>query len=959
MAQITDPKIIAQLKKDLAEINRIYNKIGEKPLNLDFTNVNVDDIKLVRDYLSEAKTFVGDLDEGFSGMAESVRNIVGEWKKGFASPTQEATKSFGKLKSLAEKLSDDFKGVAELRGKEVKQINQQVKIEVERLKVLRAQLKNKKGLSDEEKIILANLESEYQVQQEILKGSEKRYQEEKKINKAMGLTGVAVKGIAGALEHIGIHAEFFEGVEDKMRKAAESGSKFKTAMAGARGVLSGIGEALADPVVQFTLVSKTVKGLVHLSSEFTKEVAKTGKMFGIAGHEAEHAYHTIEKASSMYYFPEELIEGQQKYNDALGMNLKFNQENAEVMQDLTERLGYSSEAAGNLVRISTALGKNFKTVDKNVTTTVNSFNKQNKTGVSLRKVMETIADASASTRFNIKGGEKGLAQAASIAAKYGKSMNEVADSAKSLLNFEDSISNELEAELFLGKDLNLERMRSAALTGDTKTQLEEQEKLVRKNFKNLKGNVLAQEAFAKSIGMSVEDVAKMAEQQDLMAKMSPKQLQQQQASQKAQAETAKKAEAMDRSLKAAAMEMKKALLPLVQAITPMFIQIAEAIGSVGKHLQGGTGKALLAVVGGIAAVKGVQKISSMFGGGGGGFMGLGGGDGKPGTGKQSLLSKVFGGGGKIGSNESNPMYVYVVNQGEGGGGGGSVMDSIGDVLGSRNTKGLNIFKKLSSAVGGKGTKVGRMTRNLAAMMGKRSSMGQQMMRSSKVGQSISNMAGKSNIMSKIAPHASKAGGFLGKAGKFLGKAAAPLTSVAMTGKGLYDFASDKRLRKTGAGGFMESLGGTGMHILDTLTFGATKALGNSVGWSIPGMSTDDVASARAIFHDSGRDPDDSRFPMSTDNKQLIHDILKNPKAYPSDIVSQAKGVNIKELAKGGIVSRATNAIVGEAGPEAVVPLNKFYDKIDELITVIKQGGNVYLDGTKVGTAMAVSSYKLQ
>jgi len=681
-------------------------------------------------------------------------------------------------------------------------------------------------------------------------------------------------------------------------------------------------------------------------------------MFGIAGHEAEHAYHTIEKASSMYYFPEELIEGQQKYNDALGMNLKFNQENAEVMQDLTERLGYSSEAAGNLVRISTALGKNFKTVDKNVTTTVNSFNKQNKTGVSLRKVMETIADASASTRFNIKGGEKGLAQAASIAAKYGKSMNEVADSAKSLLNFEDSISNELEAELFLGKDLNLERMRSAALTGDTKTQLEEQEKLVRKNFKNLKGNVLAQEAFAKSIGMSVEDVAKMAEQQDIMSKMSPKQLQQQQATQAEQAKMAKDAETFDRALQSAAIEMKKALLPIVQALTPMFHSIAESIGSVGKMLQGPGGKVLLKTIAGIGGIYAAGKIGSkikdLFSGGGSPM----GGDGAPG-GKQSLLSKVFGGGGKIGSSESNPMYVYVVNQGEGGGGGGSVMDNIGDVLGSRNSKGLNIFKKLSNVVGGKNTKVGRMTRNVAAMMGKRSSIGQQMMRSSKVGQSISNMAGKSNIISKIAPHAGKAASFAGKAAKFASKAAAPITSLAMTGKGLYDFASDERLRKTGAGGFMESLGGTGMHILDTLTFGATKALGNSVGWSIPGMTTDDVASARAIFHDSGRDPDDSRFPMSTDNKQLIHDILKNPKAYPSDIVSQAKGVNIKELAKGGIVSRATNAIVGEAGPEAVVPLNKFYDKIDELITVIKQGGNVYLDGTKVGTAMAVSSYKLQ
>ena len=66
-----------------------------------------------------------------------------------------------------------------------------------------------------------------------------------------------------------------------------------------------------------------------------------------------------------------------------------------------------------------------------------------------------------------------------------------------------------------------------------------------------------------------------------------------------------------------------------------------------------------------------------------------------------------------------------------------------------------------------------------------------------------------------------------------------------------------------------------------------------------------------------------------------------------------------ELASGGIVSRRTRAIVGEAGPEAVIPLKEFYSKLDELISVVKMGGNVYLDGNKVGTAMNVVSHKTQ
>jgi hypothetical protein len=67
----------------------------------------------------------------------------------------------------------------------------------------------------------------------------------------------------------------------------------------------------------------------------------------------------------------------------------------------------------------------------------------------------------------------------------------------------------------------------------------------------------------------------------------------------------------------------------------------------------------------------------------------------------------------------------------------------------------------------------------------------------------------------------------------------------------------------------------------------------------------------------------------------------------------------KAMAAGGIVTGPTNALVGEAGAEAVVPLKEFYAKIDELISAVRQGGNVYLDGTMVSTKlqspMAVST----
>ena len=52
-------------------------------------------------------------------------------------------------------------------------------------------------------------------------------------------------------------------------------------------------------------------------------------------------------------------------------------------------------------------------------------------------------------------------------------LEDVASAGKSLLNFEQSIEAELQAELLTGRQLNLERARLAALTGDYVTLTEE------------------------------------------------------------------------------------------------------------------------------------------------------------------------------------------------------------------------------------------------------------------------------------------------------------------------------------------------------------------------------------------------------------------------------------------------------------------------------------------------------
>ena len=69
------------------------------------------------------------------------------------------------------------------------------------------------------------------------------------------------------------------------------------------------------------------------------------------------------------------------------------------------------------------------------------------------------------------------------------------------------------------------------------------------------------------------------------------------------------------------------------------------------------------------------------------------------------------------------------------------------------------------------------------------------------------------------------------------------------------------------------------------------------------------------------------------------------------------------MATGGIVTGPTRALVGEAGPEAVIPLNQLMNEFKEmkqiLTAILHKEGTITLNGTKMGTAMAVGSYKVQ
>ena len=206
-------------------------------------------------------------------------------------------------------------------------------------------------------------------------------------------------------------------------------------------------------------------------------------------------------------------------NDGLGMSLVQTRENVLSFGKLTKKFGVAAGDASKLQIISAKTGNNYKDFVDSIAVGTERFNANNKVAISSKVIYEGIANASDSVLANIGKNKNALIQAATQARMLGLEMDDIASAAESTLDFESSLAKEMEAELMLGKELNLDKLRAAAANGDVASQAAEINRLVSENKDSIGDNVLAQDAFAKSIGLTRDQYIKARDSGDALKTM--------------------------------------------------------------------------------------------------------------------------------------------------------------------------------------------------------------------------------------------------------------------------------------------------------------------------------------------------------------------------------------------------------------------------------------------------------
>lgn len=213
---------------------------------------------------------------------------------------------------------------------------------------------------------------------------------------------------------------------------------------------------------------------------------------------------------------ERLIVGNAELSEQLGFNSKFTEDLNIQFVKLTKRIGLSVEAAGGLAKLSIATGKTLEESKNTVLGVNQTFSSQYGIQLDQKEVLEEIGKISGQTLVMFKASPKALAEAVAQSKLLGTNLELVRKQAEYLLNFESSIESELQAELLSGRQLNLERARSAALYGDLTTVVKElnSQNIDFNKFSNM--NVIAQNKISEALGLSSDELSDQLLKQQYM-----------------------------------------------------------------------------------------------------------------------------------------------------------------------------------------------------------------------------------------------------------------------------------------------------------------------------------------------------------------------------------------------------------------------------------------------------------
>ena len=423
------------------------------------------------------------------------------------------------LRSISSNIGDIFKSSLREVNSATKSFGKDVQNQLSEMArstniLVENQVKMKRGalsVKDVSKQIL-----DYEIKREVL---------HKKINNLMNDQEELAYRLAGDLENLNEENEaYLNGLKEQEKVLKRLGSD-----SGSLGKMSSMLKntpGLDKMVGGFKLMNLSAEGiasyLINAGFKADVQITKLAKSLTQTKFEAAQTRDNLagmaRESGDNFVTTEKLVESTLKLGQQLGIAQTFSADLTKEFTSLTGKMGLSEESAGGLAKLTVAMGKNARTVTTEALGTAQALESQAGIQLDNKQILEEVGKVSGQLLANFKGNPAAIAAAVTQTKLLGTTLEQTKKQSESLLDFQSSIENELKAELMTGQQLNLERARALALSGDQAGVAKE---LANQNMnfsKFSQMNVLAQKDFAAALGLSADELTNQLLKQQYLGK---------------------------------------------------------------------------------------------------------------------------------------------------------------------------------------------------------------------------------------------------------------------------------------------------------------------------------------------------------------------------------------------------------------------------------------------------------
>lgn len=530
------------------QINKLRAELGKKPL----APFDIADLEKAKALLSALGAEVREMSSDLNYISKSFKDSVNELsnQKSYLS---DAKRSLNGIASIAQKVTEYRKGESSLNEKQLKNLQSQAKLKFEELRSI---LQSGNLSKENQKEVKKALEE----QERFNNALEKTIGYQKQINKEIGLLGTGIGGVAKALSKLGfgdlsqplidaiektknarlqmklnkdeisqttseINAQNKNQLSADQLRAGFGGKELKqlqlkkdflesqnVELSKQTSKYKNIAKALKDQFTQANLIDFALNRLTDALINSDAAASNMAKGLNMSYKEALATREELTKMATAsgnnFVNTRGMQESLMAINQSLGTNVMLSEDMLIQFTEMREMAGFTNEELLGIAAISSATGKEMNDITGEFMAQAKISALQNGVLLNEKDLLKDIGKISAATTLSLGKDPKLIGEAVAAAKSLGMELSKVEGIADSLLNFESSITAELEAELLLGKDMNFEKARLAALNNDLATVAKEISEQAGSSAEFAKMNRIQQEALAKSVNTNREDLAK-------------------------------------------------------------------------------------------------------------------------------------------------------------------------------------------------------------------------------------------------------------------------------------------------------------------------------------------------------------------------------------------------------------------------------------------------------------------